>query len=43
MSEGVVMAGLERAGKDKTALQMVAIMLLIVHQDGCTESILGFA
>jgi CDP-diacylglycerol--glycerol-3-phosphate 3-phosphatidyltransferase len=31
MSEGVVMAAM-RAGKDKTALQMVAILMLIVHQ-----------
>ncbi|MGB8224345.1 MAG: CDP-diacylglycerol--glycerol-3-phosphate 3-phosphatidyltransferase [Polyangiales bacterium] len=31
MSEGVVMAAM-RTGKDKTALQMVAILLLIVHQ-----------
>ena len=31
MSEGVVMAA-GQGGKDKTALQMVAIMLLIVHQ-----------
>ena len=31
MSEGVVMAAM-RAGKDKTALQMVAILLLIVHE-----------
>jgi CDP-diacylglycerol--glycerol-3-phosphate 3-phosphatidyltransferase len=30
MSEGVVMAAM-RAGKDKTALQMVAILMLIVH------------
>jgi CDP-diacylglycerol--glycerol-3-phosphate 3-phosphatidyltransferase len=30
MSEGVVMAAM-RTGKDKTALQMVAILLLIVH------------
>ena len=30
MSEGVVMAA-GRGGKDKTALQMVAILLLIVH------------
>lgn len=31
MSEGVVMAAM-RTGKDKTALQMVAILMLIVHQ-----------
>lgn len=31
MSEGLVMAAM-RAGKDKTALQMVAILMLIVHQ-----------
>jgi len=31
ISEGVVMAAM-RAGKDKTALQMVAILMLIVHQ-----------
>jgi CDP-diacylglycerol--glycerol-3-phosphate 3-phosphatidyltransferase len=31
MSEGLVMEAM-RAGKDKTALQMVAIMMLIVHQ-----------
>ena len=31
MSEGLVMAAMQ-AGKDKTALQMVAILLLIVHQ-----------
>ena len=31
ISEGLVMAAM-RAGKDKTALQMVAILLLIVHQ-----------
>lgn len=30
MSEGVVMAAM-RTGKDKTALQMVAILMLIVH------------
>lgn len=30
ISEGVVMAAM-RAGKDKTALQMVAILMLIVH------------
>jgi CDP-diacylglycerol--glycerol-3-phosphate 3-phosphatidyltransferase len=30
-SEGVVMAAM-RTGKDKTALQMVAILMLIVHQ-----------
>lgn len=30
MSEGLVMAAM-RAGKDKTALQMVAILMLIVH------------
>jgi phosphatidylglycerophosphate synthase len=31
MSEGVVMAAM-RAGKDKAALQNVAILMLIVHQ-----------
>lgn len=31
MSEGLVMSAM-RAGKDKTALQMVAILMLIVHQ-----------
>jgi CDP-diacylglycerol--glycerol-3-phosphate 3-phosphatidyltransferase len=31
MSEGVVMAAM-RTGKDKTALQMVAILMLVVHQ-----------
>ncbi|MEM7433953.1 MAG: CDP-diacylglycerol--glycerol-3-phosphate 3-phosphatidyltransferase [Myxococcota bacterium] len=31
MSEGVVMAAMQ-AGKDKTALQMVALLMLIVHQ-----------